>query len=82
MTTRMLALCSGFLSAALLGSAAFAQPLPPLSVCNTETKAPACNAVRGDRTEGWKAQTRVEPGPGCDHLGQETFEAHELRAHP
>ena len=60
MITRMLALSSGLLSAALFGTPASAQPLPPLSVCNTETKAPACNAIRGDRTEGWKAQTRAE----------------------
>src|SRR5215472_12169965 len=61
MTTRTLKLCSlGLLSACLLAAPAYAQPLPPLSVCNTEPKEPACNAVRGDRTEGWKLQSRAE----------------------
>jgi gamma-glutamyltranspeptidase / glutathione hydrolase len=61
MTTRMLKLCSlGLLSACLFAGPASAQPLPPLSVCNTEPKAPACNAVRGDRSEGWKLQSRAE----------------------
>jgi gamma-glutamyltranspeptidase/glutathione hydrolase len=57
----MLKLCSlGLLSACLFAGPASAQPLPPLSVCNTEPKAPACNAVRGDRSEGWKLQSRAE----------------------
>src|SRR5580765_9059210 len=61
MFTRIAGLCSlGLLSACLLASAASAQALPPLSVCNGETKAPACNAVRGDRAEGWKLQSRAE----------------------
>ena len=41
-------------------SQASTQMLPPLSVCNTEPKAAACAAVRGDRAEGWAAQSRSE----------------------
>jgi len=40
--------------------AASAQPLPALSTCNSEPRAAFCNAVRGDRTEGWSAQSRAE----------------------
>src|SRR4051812_34053794 len=50
----------GLLPALLLGAAAVAQPLPPLSVCNGGVMAPACSAVRGDRAEGWPVQTRAE----------------------
>jgi len=39
---------------------AFAQATPPLSVCSAEAKAPACDAVRGDRADGWRAQARAE----------------------
>src|SRR5258706_2807328 len=61
MTIRMLKLCSlGLLSASLFSAPGSAQPLPPLSVCNTATKASACSAVRGDRSEGWKLQSRAE----------------------
>ena len=42
MMMRVAGLCSlGLLSACLLAGAASAQALPPLSVCNTETQAPA-----------------------------------------
>ncbi len=52
-------------SATLLGvlgipPVASAQPLPPLSTCNAEPRAAFCNAVRGDRTEGWSVQSRAE----------------------
>src|SRR5689334_14177003 len=57
---RTIGLCSLGLSASLFPAAASAQALPPLSVCNTEPKAAACSAVRGDRSEGWKLQTRAE----------------------
>src|SRR5262245_29979500 len=58
---RMLKLCPlALLFGSLLPALASAQSLPPLSVCNTEPKAPACNAVRGDRSEGWKLQSRAE----------------------
>ncbi len=40
-------------------SPAWAQT-PPLSACNTEPKAAACSAVRGDRADGWAAQSRAE----------------------
>ena len=50
----------GLLSACAFSSLVTAQALPPLSVCRTEPKEPACSAVRGDRTEGWKLQSRAE----------------------
>jgi gamma-glutamyltranspeptidase / glutathione hydrolase len=43
----------------LLAMPAVAFPLAT-STCNEAHPAPACNAVRGDRTEGWRAQTRSE----------------------
>jgi gamma-glutamyltranspeptidase / glutathione hydrolase len=48
------------LAAVLLPNHAFAQATPPLSVCTGEAKAPACDAVRGDRADGWRAQSRAE----------------------
>ena len=61
MMMRMFKLCSlALLSVSSLPAVASAQSLPPLSVCNTETMAPACGAVRGDRSEGWKLQSRAE----------------------
>src|SRR6202162_4800966 len=61
MIVRITRFCSlGLLFASLLPALASAQALPPLSVCNTEPKAPACSAVRGDRSEGWKLQSRAE----------------------
>jgi gamma-glutamyltranspeptidase / glutathione hydrolase len=54
-----------YCSAALLGICLFpapasAQPLPPLSTCDTPPRAAFCNAVRGDRSEGWPVQSRAE----------------------
>ncbi len=43
-----------------VSSPAFAQSSPPLSVCNTQPQAAACTAVRGDRADGWAAQSRAE----------------------
>jgi gamma-glutamyltranspeptidase/glutathione hydrolase len=43
----------------LLAAPATAAPLAT-STCNSQPLAPACHAVRGDRTEGWRAQTRSE----------------------
>src|SRR5258708_3309043 len=61
MILRMLKLCwVGLLSASLFSAPGSAQPLPPLWVCNTEPKASACRAVGGDRSEGWKVQSRAE----------------------
>src|SRR5262252_3558478 len=37
-----------------------AQAGPPMSVCNTQPPAAACAAVRGDRADGWAAQSRAE----------------------
>ena len=37
-----------------------AQVPPPLSVCTGEAKLPGCDAVRGDRADGWRAQSRAE----------------------
>lgn len=44
---------------ALGGSPARAEP-PTLSTCARPDAAPACTAVRGDRAEGWPAQSRAE----------------------
>ena len=61
MPTALQSLCgAAVIAAALLPCHVFAQATPPLSVCVGETKAPACDAVRGDRTEGWRAQSRAE----------------------
>jgi len=35
-------------------------PAPPVQICRANSTAPACQAVRGDRMEGWLAQTRSE----------------------
>lgn len=40
------------------GGAAYGQPLA--STCATKPPAPFCSAVRGDRAEGWLAQSRSE----------------------
>src|SRR5690349_7998743 len=37
-----------------------AQATPPLSACTKESSAPACDAVRGDRADGWRSQSRAE----------------------
>ena len=61
MTTGIARLWSAaLLSIFIIPPVASAQPLPPLSTCNTEPRAAFCNAVRGDRTEGWSAQSRAE----------------------
>jgi gamma-glutamyltranspeptidase/glutathione hydrolase len=48
------------IAAVLLPCHVFAQATPPLSACVGEARAPACEAVRGDRSEGWRAQSRAE----------------------
>jgi gamma-glutamyltranspeptidase/glutathione hydrolase len=54
------------LAALALGAAGlFAAPVigqepPALSTCTKGDAAPACTAVRGDRAEGWAAQSRAE----------------------
>ncbi|HLJ01416.1 MAG TPA: gamma-glutamyltransferase family protein [Bradyrhizobium sp.] len=45
---------------ACFASSALAQATPPLSACAGEIKASACDAVRGDRADGWRAQSRAE----------------------
>lgn len=37
-----------------------AQPAPEVSTCGTEPRPAACDAVRGDRAEGWTVQSRSE----------------------
>src|SRR4029077_7976914 len=37
-----------------------AQPVLPMSLCGSASPPPFCNAVRGDRAEGWPAQSRSE----------------------
>src|ERR1700722_2852009 len=44
---------------ALVPSLAFGQT-PLLSTCVGNAKVPACDAVRGDRADGWRAQSRAE----------------------
>jgi gamma-glutamyltranspeptidase/glutathione hydrolase len=56
--------------ATLLGLAAYPPPAtaqtpatqtgPMLSPCKSDPKPPACEAVRGDRADGWRAQSRAE----------------------
>ena len=41
-------------------SPSWPQPGPQLSPCDTAPKAAACAAVRGDRAEGWAAQSRAD----------------------
>ncbi len=47
-------------AAALLPCHALAQATPLLSPCTAQAKVPACDAVRGDRSDGWRAQSRAE----------------------
>jgi hypothetical protein len=42
--------------------AAFAQATPPLSTCAERPDVPACDAVPGDRAEGWGGQPRRGDG--------------------
>ena len=51
--------CRGSSRASCLQGSAANQTLPKLSLC-AEPKAPACAAVSGERSEGWKLQTRSE----------------------
>src|SRR5579875_3244984 len=48
------------LAALMLAKGASAQTPPLLSTCEGPSNPPACTAVRGDRAEGWKAQSRAE----------------------
>src|ERR1700751_4997331 len=55
---------SAFIAAMLVlpcfTSSTMAQATPPLSACVGEVKAPASDAVRGDRADGWREQSRAE----------------------
>jgi gamma-glutamyltranspeptidase/glutathione hydrolase len=51
--------CIGLLASVLAVSTGFAQS-PPVQMCSENPTAPACSAVRGDRSEGWVPQTRSE----------------------
>jgi gamma-glutamyltranspeptidase / glutathione hydrolase len=62
---RFSCLLFGLFSALVLSSSfALAQGLPeqssPVQMCTATSAAPACQAVRGDRMEGWLPQTRSE----------------------
>ncbi|MDB5452212.1 MAG: ywrD 1 [Caulobacteraceae bacterium] len=51
--------------AAIVGAAAAGElhaqaPPPPLTVCEGQARAAACDAIRGDRSQGWFSQTRAE----------------------
>lgn len=46
--------------AIVASSPVWAQTSPPMSACNSEPRATACSAVRGDRADGWTAQSRAE----------------------
>jgi gamma-glutamyltranspeptidase/glutathione hydrolase len=48
------------LAMALMPNHVAAQAIPPLSVCIGEAKPAACDATRGDRADGWRAQSRAE----------------------
>src|SRR5216683_5834618 len=56
---RILAACC--VLASLLGAANIrAQPVPAMPMCGSSPQPPFCNAVRGDRAEGWPTQSRSE----------------------
>src|SRR5438552_3374660 len=48
------------LAVVLASCGAFAQTNPPLSACAGQADGPACDAVPGDRAEGWRGQSRAE----------------------
>jgi len=48
------------LAVVLLPCHGFAQTIPQLSVCIGNEKPAACDAARGDRADGWRAQSRSE----------------------
>jgi gamma-glutamyltranspeptidase/glutathione hydrolase len=53
--------CAAFAAIFFAGSLpCWAQAGPALSVCSGAQKAAACAAVRGDRADGWAAQSRAE----------------------
>ena len=44
----------------VIGSGLVVAQTPLTRICSDTASAPACQAVRGDRSEGWLAQTRSE----------------------
>ena len=56
------AICMSVVVGAVLAASShvWAQSTPPLSACNTQPLAAACSAVRGDRADGWAAQSCAE----------------------
>jgi gamma-glutamyltranspeptidase/glutathione hydrolase len=51
---------SAWLTLLLAAGPLAAQPVLPMSLCGSASPPPFCNAVRGDRAEGWPAQSRSE----------------------
>jgi gamma-glutamyltranspeptidase / glutathione hydrolase len=50
---------AALIAVALVPNLAFGQ-MPALSTCAGNARVPACDAVRGDRADGWRAQSRAE----------------------
>jgi gamma-glutamyltranspeptidase/glutathione hydrolase len=57
--TRNVAGCT-WLALLLAARTPAAQPVPAMPMCGSAPQPPFCNAVRGDRAEGWPAQSRSE----------------------
>src|SRR3954468_19981758 len=55
--TRIAVAISACAAATMIGAA---QSVPPLQSCDASPQPAFCSAVRGDRAEGWLAQTRSE----------------------
>src|SRR5436190_7230149 len=55
--TRIAAAVTALVAATVIGAA---QSVPPLQSCDVSPAPAFCTAVRGDRAEGWLAQTRSE----------------------
>jgi gamma-glutamyltranspeptidase / glutathione hydrolase len=51
--------CS-WLGSCLGAQGAAGEPVPAMAMCGSSPQPPFCNAVRGDRSEGWPAQSRSE----------------------
>src|SRR5215469_6983260 len=54
------AFSSLLLGVLIFGSNAALAQVPPAQICTKTSMAPACQAVRGDRSEGWLQQSRSE----------------------
>jgi gamma-glutamyltranspeptidase / glutathione hydrolase len=60
MSRRWNAFFSLVFAALVLNSSIALAQAPPAQICTAPSAAPACQAVRGDRSEGWLQQTRSE----------------------